>query len=616
MRQRIVSILILIFISHILLAKTTRFRLSWASDPARTMIVGWDQVSGSNPVLYYSLIDLGQEFEKYPYQATPTKQIQSKGMNNTFVELRNLTPNTVYYFLVKDSEGTSKKFSFKTCSARNDKLSIIAGGDSRNHREVRQNANTLVSKLRADFVLFSGDMTNGDTDTEWIEWLNDWQLTIATDGRITPIVVARGNHEKSNETLVNLFMVPSPNCVYGLSFGENLVRVLSLNSLIAPGGDQKLWLTKDLESHQHFNWRIAQYHFPMRPHNSRKPENTEQADLWCPLFEKYKVQLGVESDAHLAKITYPIIRDPSGTAYEGFKRDDKKGTTYIGEGGWGAPLRANNDEKVWTIKSGSFNQFKWLIVEPQSMKIRTVIIQDYGSVTALNDDNRFSTPAGLKFWIINGLEEYVLKNHHMPSSQQEDPEPESEEIPFELLSFDYQQNDNNEVVVEWNSVADQLDEAYILERSIGGKPFERITRVKALGKAAQNHYKYVDKEPFFGNVKYRLVKVNLARRTQNELRLIDFVKKRPALKALREKIVLNSYDTKVDINFELPYEGKVMLLLIRSDYSVIAKQPKPHLPKGPHTATFNISTLSSGKYSVIIKLGGEILKKIDLIKLS
>ena len=35
-------------------------------------------------------------------------------------------------------------------------------------------------------------MTGGDSNREWKEWLDDWQLTIGQDGRMTPIVPARG----------------------------------------------------------------------------------------------------------------------------------------------------------------------------------------------------------------------------------------------------------------------------------------------------------------------------------------------------------------------------------------------------------------------------------------
>ncbi|MEM6770253.1 MAG: hypothetical protein AAF597_06715, partial [Bacteroidota bacterium] len=47
-------------------------------------------------------------------------------------------PETTYYFKIKDSEGSSKTYSFQTAPASPyGRLSIIAGGDSRNHRNAR-----------------------------------------------------------------------------------------------------------------------------------------------------------------------------------------------------------------------------------------------------------------------------------------------------------------------------------------------------------------------------------------------------------------------------------------------------------------------------------------------
>ena len=178
------------------MAKSDKFRLMWREDPATTMVIGWNQVSGGKPVLYLDVLDHGQNFEEYATIKQPDRFIQAKGMNNFYVRLWGLRPNTTYYFLIKDDDGVSKRMSFRTAPDNSsEKLSIIAGGDSRNNREARQTANKVVSKLRPNFVMFGGDMTAGDTDREWKEWMDDWQLTFGKDGRIFPIVVTRGNHE-------------------------------------------------------------------------------------------------------------------------------------------------------------------------------------------------------------------------------------------------------------------------------------------------------------------------------------------------------------------------------------------------------------------------------------
>jgi hypothetical protein len=85
------------------------------------------------------------------------------------------------------------------------------------------------------------------------------------------------------------------------------------------------------------------------------PEGTDQYDNCAALFYSGKMNLAIELDSHTVKRTYPIKPDNGLGSEEGFKRDSK-GTVYIEEGGWGAPLRSNNDNKDWTMASDSFNQ--------------------------------------------------------------------------------------------------------------------------------------------------------------------------------------------------------------------------------------------------------------------
>jgi hypothetical protein len=87
---------------------------------------------------------------------------------------------------------------------------------------------------------------------------------------------------------------------------------------------------------------------------------------------------------------------------------------YIGEGSWGASYRPNDDNKPWTLRSGSFNQIKWLQVFPETnsqaahIDIRTVITSTHDSagkaishvkgVTPLTEENLFDIPEGIKLF--------------------------------------------------------------------------------------------------------------------------------------------------------------------------------------------------------------------------
>lgn len=405
-------------------ARSVRFRAMWRSNPATSMVIGWDQVSGTNPILYYGTEDRGKNYQAYPSQQKPDKIVQAKGMNNHFVRLENLQPNTTYYFVVVDNEGVSRRLSFRTpADNKLQRLSIVAGGDSRNNRDARLDANKLVSKLRPDFILFSGDFTSDDNATQWQKWFDDWQMTIGSDGRLFPVVVARGNHEATNKTMSDLFDVKSEGVYYGLSFGGDLLRVYTLNTMIPPGGKQKIWLENDLQSNRNKIWKIAQYHQAIKPHTDSKPELNQLLINWATLFHKYRMNIALESDAHVVKWTWPIRPSREQGSEEGFIRDDERGTVYLGEGGWGAPLRVNNDDKSWTRNSGSFNQFKWIFIDQYHIEVRTIRTKGADNVAELKDYNRFAMPRGLDVWSPSNGDVLTIVNRNAPP-----PPPEPEEI--------------------------------------------------------------------------------------------------------------------------------------------------------------------------------------------
>ena len=296
--------------------------------------------------------------------------------------------------------GPSLIRSFRTApSNSNIPLSIVAGGDSRNNREARKKANRMVAKIRPHFVVFTGDMTANDNDQQWIDWFEDWQLTTGKDGMMVPIIPARGNHERNNETIADLFDAPNENIYYSLGFGGNLFRLYTLNTLIPTGGNQKDWLNKELQQYEDYKWKMVQYHQAMRPHTAAKPEQDDLYSNWANLFQLYEVDLVIESDAHVVKQTYPIIPSQESGSEQGFIRNDYLGTVYIGEGGWGSPLRNDNDDKSWTQASSSLHQFKWLIATNDKMQMMTVATATVDQVAdPVGPGPVLQIPSGMGLW--------------------------------------------------------------------------------------------------------------------------------------------------------------------------------------------------------------------------
>jgi len=394
-----------------------KYRLIWNNNPATTMTIAWNQYAGK-PLLHYGLT------KKMQQNKIPQRSVKYRGMNNKFVRLTDLKPNSRYYFNICTNSKCSETSYFKTASANNRAFTFVAGGDSRSIPKGRIRGNILVSKIRPLFIAHGGDYTKNGTAKEWQRWLDEWQQTRSSDGRMYPLLVTHGNHENKDYAMLNkIFDVPNIHIYSKMDF--NFLSLYTLNTELEPTvgyydmaikkkdqwrehkkwDAQTSWLQEMLKKDTK-RWKITSYHRPLRPHRKSKHEGRLRYLDWSPLFYKYGVQLAIECDSHLVKYTQPLKPDLFGE--EGFMVDKAKGTTFIGEGSWGAPTRKNNDDKSWTIASGSFWQFKLITAMPEKLLIRTVKFgsekeeYDVNKVKELTqkeqDTHPTSIPKGLELW--------------------------------------------------------------------------------------------------------------------------------------------------------------------------------------------------------------------------
>ncbi len=374
-------------------AKTEKYRLIWNGSPESSITVGWCQISGSDAKVFYRRVDSGDKSSAHKID----RQTTHLDLNHCFARLSGLEANTLYEFIIKDSDSQSARFTFLTAPAKEASFSVVAGGDSRNHRKARQRANRAVAKIRPLFVCFGGDMINKPTPKEWAEWLDDWQLTTSKAGHMTPIIAARGNHEGPND-IHSIFDTPHSGDYYAVDFGAGFLRVYTLNSNIVRAGKQGEWLTQDLAAHVETKWKLAHYHHPFRPHQSNKAEQNAQYNAWASAFFKYGMNLAIECDSHVVKRTWPVRPSNEPGSDQGFIRDDEFGTTFIGEGCWGAPLRPADDPKEWTRDHGSFNQVNWICVTPRWISARSVMVDSIEKSAAIDPKFPFESPRGMKIW--------------------------------------------------------------------------------------------------------------------------------------------------------------------------------------------------------------------------
>lgn len=429
------ALLFLILAPFFVQAATSQYTLSYRDNPGTTIVIGW---SGDNGTVHFGTTDFGTNANSYPNQQGTDRQATAHGINRKFVRLTGLTPNTTYYFVIKDvNNQVSARFKFVTLSNNpNDPVSFISGGDTRdgfkvfgayvedcpsgNCLEQKRKGNRLVAKIRPDFIAFNGDFVmnqvTSNTNAEWNEWLNDWQLTISTDGRMYPMTFTQGNHE-DNADMYNLFDIPIEE-YYSLSIHNGLLRLYMLNSELnaCSNAQQLTWLTNDLQTHTNTandpTWKFVQYHIPTFAMGNSYGLVGDQMSCWVNLFEQHNVRLAMESHTHITKWTFPCVANSSDTDFE----QNANGIVYIGEGQWGAPHRSLDftgaNQKPYVRAQGVFDNFYFIRVTPQQTTIQSVLFDGNENLTALTSDSLGKQlPGGILVWNPASGNQVVLQNN-------------------------------------------------------------------------------------------------------------------------------------------------------------------------------------------------------------
>ncbi|MBQ4877813.1 pre-peptidase C-terminal domain-containing protein [Pseudoalteromonas luteoviolacea] len=395
-------------------------RIVWDANPSSQATIGFTPAGGSNHVVKYGT---STDESSWTTKAVTASHTFAGSLSNQFVKLTGLPADSAIYYRVCDSTGCGQHLWFKTApTSTTTGFVAIAGGDTRTGWTTRRSGNQMVAKIRPLFIMHGGDYTNANSASEMKEYLKDWQLTFSSDliggqnyKRVYPFVATHGNHEDDNyKTLCQVFGVDYNNdgqCTSADTYGafnvSNLLRVYTLNSQYKNSGWSSYaiamnnWLKQDLQSQGNSaKWRVAQYHKPMYPHYSGKSDNTILHTWWANNFYDHSMNLVVESDTHINKITEAL--KPSGS---NFAKTTTGGTVYVGEGSWGAPARSANDPKSWTIDLASIQQFKVLSVTPNKLEVRTA--QFSSSTNTLSREQRAADPLALpgnvNWWYASGL---------------------------------------------------------------------------------------------------------------------------------------------------------------------------------------------------------------------
>lgn len=310
--------------------------LTWQSDPTTTMTVQWlNWNTSARNVVHFA--EWGQP--DWKQCVAHARNYQPTDLQLYRCEMTGLTPDTEYQFRVS---GTGTIHRFRTMPAQaTDVIQFVSGGDSGIGKAAIR-INEIAARQEPRFALIGGDLAydNGRNAEVFTKFLQNWHSQMVdSEGRLIPLLSCLGNHEVDGGYSTNRTDAPHYLSFFDGIYSETTYNVLDIGNylslvLLDSGhlspitGEQTDWLERTLAARADRQHLIVAYHVPAYPSwraIASKDGGQAQRESWCPLFERYKVDLVLEHHDHTFKRSYPLTNG----LY------DKHGVLYLGDGSWG-----------------------------------------------------------------------------------------------------------------------------------------------------------------------------------------------------------------------------------------------------------------------------------------
>ena len=367
-------------------------RVLFETNPANEAVISWTTtVEGENHRLYYDIEPREGDLDAYrhnrssdhsaPY--TLLDQEEEAGMHswshNVFLD--DLEPATTYYLTVVSDGEASEEYHFITAPDDDSQVRVVAVGDSRTPRagrthpeNERRQVNALLRRLVEEHpdviaMIHGADYTNRAYWGELYWWLKDHtEMTTTSDNRLLPIIPSRGNHDRDIGFEEMFWWPDRENDYYYTTHLNADAAMITLNTEISRGGNQREWLEEQLaELRPQKRWLMAMYHRPAYPSVRDFAGASPQREAWVPLFEEYGLDVAYESHDHALKRTHPI--------YKG-ETDEERGVVYFGDGGGGVPQRQPDPERWYLAKTGRHHHTHLLTFNSERFDVTGVNIAD------------------------------------------------------------------------------------------------------------------------------------------------------------------------------------------------------------------------------------------------
>ena len=177
-------------------------------------------------------------------------------------------------------------------------------------------------------------------------------------------------------------------------------------------------------------------------------------------------------------------------------------------------------------------------------------------------------------------------------------------LPVELANFTANVNKNN-VALAWTTSTETNNQGFEIERKlVGSEDWTKVGNLIA-GKGTTTtptEYSYNDR-PNTGNYNYRLKQIDFNGTISYHALSNEVIVGLPTVYSISQNYP-NPFNPSTKIDFELPYDSKVSILLYDISGREVGKLVNEQLTAGYHNVQFNGSNLASGMYFYRISANG------------
>jgi hypothetical protein len=345
--------------------KPDQIALTWSGDTRTTIDIQWrSNLAGTEGLVKYwesgktDTISLASEvielYDRLVYN-------DSKVHRHT-VQLTGLTPGTKYEYLVEVSGQRSEVQTFTTASDDNT-FSFIWFGDTHHSDlwgELLQKAE--ISHPEVAFYSIAGDIvSHGLYRNEWDD-IFGYSADVFSEKPLMPVP---GNHDNQdglgNRLYYDLLSYPmngpegvDKESTYSFVYKNALFLMIDATQA---NESMTAWIDTQLRSSNE-KWKFAMFHFP--PYNWEHPYPDIQ-EQWCPIFDKYHVDLVMSGHIHYYMRSHPMYNGEVVNDYSG-------GTVYAISTGVPSNHDDITDEPYAAVQDTKSNYYQKIDIDDGTFK--------------------------------------------------------------------------------------------------------------------------------------------------------------------------------------------------------------------------------------------------------